>query len=71
MKTSLLEQKMQLQGISKQDMVKHLNLSEKRFSEKLSGSCVWNTWEVMRICMLLNLESVEEKTKIFLLNSSQ
>lgn len=71
MKLSLLEQKMEMQGVSKQDMAKHLNLSEKRLSEKLSGVCVWNTWEVMRICMLLNLESVEEKTEIFLSNSSQ
>lgn len=71
MKTNLLERKMNEQGISKAELAKYLKLSEKRLTEKMDGICVWNTWEVMRICMIVQLQDEAEKSEIFLSKSSQ
>lgn len=71
MKTNLLERKMNEQGISKAELAKYLKLSEKRLTEKMDGICVWNTWEVMRICMIVQLQDEAEKSEIFLSKSSR
>lgn len=71
MKTNLLERKMNEQGISKAALAKYLKLSEKRLADKMEGLCVWNTWEVMRICMMVQLQDEAEKSEIFLSKSSQ
>lgn len=71
MKTNFLERKMNEQGISKAELAKYLKLSEKRLTEKMNGICVWNTWEVMRICMIVQLQDEAEKSEIFLSKSSR
>lgn len=68
---NLLRSRMAEKGLTQKSLAEMVGISKNTLSAKLNNKTPFNTIEINKICLILNIEDNTEKVNIFLGSSSQ